>query len=282
MALDNQEADQAVRRVDISGRDRFDLVDQPSPMVDWVRIDRLVIDPDYQRDINAGGWSNIKKIAADFRWSRFSPLLCAPVDGGMFSIIDGQHRAHAAAMCGIEAVPAMIVPVAKAEQARAFSAVNANHTRVSQFHIYRAALAAGDESAIAARDAVEAAGCRLMTAYRSSSHKKPGEVYAVALIRQMIDRGLAQAVTAGLSAIRIYDTTGRVPLYQDFLLRPWLAAVAGCDAPDTEALAAILEAQPPYKVIDVVDRAHEAGKITGPKAELRRKAFAALLREAGL
>lgn len=280
--MDGSIQEPGLRRVVLPGSDRVDLVDQPSPMVDWVRIDRLVIDPDYQREINAGGWKNIRKIADEFRWSRFSPLLCAQTEGGMFSIIDGQHRAHAAAMCGIEAVPAMIVPVSKAEQARAFSAVNANHTRVSQFHIYRAALAAGDESAIKARDAVEAAGCRLMTAYRSSSNKKPGEIYAVALIRQMIDQGRDQAVTAGLSAIRIHDDTGRTALYHDFLLRPWLGAVATVVAPPADDLAAVLDANPPFKVIDVVDRAHEAGKLTGAKAELRRKAFVTILREAGL
>jgi hypothetical protein len=64
-------------------------------------------------------------------WAKFSPVIVAPVEGGMFSIIDGQHRATAAMLRGIEKVPCEIVHIDRARQAEAFAAINGNITRVS-------------------------------------------------------------------------------------------------------------------------------------------------------
>src|SRR5690606_16959607 len=74
---------------------------------------------------------------------RFAPVLCAPIEGGLYSIIDGQHRVHAAAMCGVEAVPCQIVQIDKQEQAASFAAVNGNVTKITAFNLLKAALAAG-------------------------------------------------------------------------------------------------------------------------------------------
>lgn len=67
------------------------------PEIGFVPIDKLVIDDTYQRSIEKRGWANISRIANDFDWSKFSPLMVARLDDGRFAIVDGQHRAHAAA-----------------------------------------------------------------------------------------------------------------------------------------------------------------------------------------
>src|SRR5437868_11859154 len=77
----------------------------PAPDLRWLPIDRLVIDDSYQRPIAFAGRRNINAIANAFDWRRFSPVIVAPVEGGSYAIVDGQHRTTAAAAIGITSVP---------------------------------------------------------------------------------------------------------------------------------------------------------------------------------
>jgi hypothetical protein len=81
------------------------LSDGAAPYMDWIEVKRLVTDKTYQREISRAGSINVERIAEYFEWAKFSPVIVAPVEGGMFSIIDGQHRATAAMLRGIEKVP---------------------------------------------------------------------------------------------------------------------------------------------------------------------------------
>ena len=71
----------------------------------------------------------------------------APVAGGKFAIIDGQHRATAAALIGIETVPAQVIVADRIEQASAFKSINGQVTRVNKLALHHAAVAAGDAEA---------------------------------------------------------------------------------------------------------------------------------------
>jgi len=156
---------QTHRRIDV---DQFEPFPEAPvlqlPVLDWVEISSLVFDETYQRSIEKSGRANIGAIARDFDWRRFTPLLVAPIgDGsGDLAVIDGQHRSHAAALVGFTRVPAMIVDADQAEQARAFSWVNGNTTAVSGFHIFKAALASGENRAVESRKAVEDGGCKVL------------------------------------------------------------------------------------------------------------------------
>lgn len=197
---------------------------------------------------------------------------------GGFAIVDGQHRVHAAKICGFERVPAMIVQMDKREQARSFSWVNDQVTRISTFHIYKAALAANDRWAVACRDAVEAAGCTLMTSNASTNKKQVGQIFAVALIRQLVEKGQSRAVTVGLRALKAYDVTDRVPLYSAVILRPWLTALAVKEEFLDLDLVAFLNTHDPYRVIDRLERLRrESGRTGKTPAKLERDAFVKLL-----
>ena len=263
------------RRIDIEGMTRFDLAPQPAPQMLWVSIDKLVIDDRYQRPLNASNIAAIKRIAADFRWSRFSPVIVAPVEGGSYALIDGQHRAHAASLVGIETIPAMVALVAPEEQALAFIDINTSSIKVQSNNVYRAALTAGAPWAIACRDAVQAAGCKLMTSNRSQKEKKPGEVYAIDLIKQLVARGCGASVTAGLKALLEYEPNNAAN-FSNHLLTPWLGACADCKAGDAE-LIAVLRAKRPWLVIELADQ--KAKLEQRPKAPARRNAFVSMIRE---
>ncbi len=268
-----------LRQIDVQNCEPVTPVDQPAPMLDWIPISKIVIDDDYQRELKPNNWAAIRRIAANFHWSRFSPVLLAPIEGGLYSCIDGQHRAHAAAICGFDRVPAMITTVTKAEQARAFVHVNGSQIRVSGHQVYRAALAAREPWAVECAEAVEAAGCRLMFSNSSSNAKKPGEVFCIGLIRKLVAEGKAWAVTAGLRAIREYDDQGKAALYADFVLTPWLNGCAADRAFEEADLVAALRKRNPYNVIEAANRIAEVEK--KPAAQMRRQFFVQLIKSHG-
>lgn len=263
------------RRIDIEGMQPCELASQPAPQILWVELDQLLIDDRYQRPLNAGNRAAIKRIAADFRWSRFTPVIVAPAEGGGYALIDGQHRAHAAALVGIKSIPAMVALVAPEEQAQAFIDINTRQIRVTGHQIYRAALTAGEYWAQACHDAVAEAGCRLMTSKYSLSARKPGQVFAIGTIRGLIEARQNAAVTAGLKAMLDYDPDSVVN-FNDALLTPWLKAAAETGA-RADVLIEALRARRPWLVIDAADRmADEQHK---PKATMRRDFFVAAIRE---
>lgn len=270
-----------LRSVEISGRPTVEPAPQAAPQLMWVKLSDLVVDDTYQRPLARNNWAAIDKIAANFRWSRFSPVLVAPIPGGRFAIVDGQHRAHAALMCGFDSVPAMIVPMEPAEQAKAFTWVNGQVTRVTPGQVFKAALASGEPWALRCRDFVEAAGCRLMTSHQKRAEdKKPGHLFCLGLVRKHVFGGTDWAVTAGLQAIRAYDgEKGRVALYSDHILQPWINAIATDIGFVSLDLADVLRRRDPFLVIEAADRmaSAEAGR---PSVHLRVQAFVALLRQA--
>ena len=245
-----------------------------APQLRWVELSDLVIDERYQRPLLPNNMVAIQKIARAFSWSQFSPVLVAPVEGGRYAIIDGQHRAHAAALCGFAQVPAMIVMVEPTAQAQAFVHINTSHTPVRAEALYRAALVAGEGWALRARSAVENAGCRLMTFNATTKSKKPFEVYATALIRQMVEAKHDLAITAGLRALVDLDSAS-VANFSNTLLAPWLGAVGQVNGGHKADLLAVLRKNRPWHVLERAERwAVENHK---PAGRAKRDAFAALI-----
>lgn len=202
----------------------------PAPMLQWIDIALLVVDDSYQRPLERGNWSNIRKIAKNFRWSMFSPVFVAPVEGGKFAIIDGQHRTHAAALCGVEQVPCQVVTMNHTEQAAAFAAVNGTVTHVTIWHIFKAALAAGEEWATKALTIAEEGGCRLMTSNSSAINKKPGEIYGIRMFSEVVEKYDRDVVVTALKCIRQTEGLNETAeIWNTFTFKPILHAM--CQRP---------------------------------------------------
>jgi len=149
------------------------------PMLEWIKLERLVIDETFQRQIREQGRRNVLRIAENFSWSCFTPVIVAPVEGGLYSIIDGQHRATAAKLAGAETVPCQVVLIDRQAQASAFKAINGNVTKMSPMQLWRASLAAGEEQAVALAAAAKDADLELLT-YPVPKHlQRPGQTMAV-------------------------------------------------------------------------------------------------------
>jgi hypothetical protein len=160
------------------------LSDGAAPYMDWIEVKRLVTDKTYQREISRAGSINVERIAEYFEWAKFSPVIVAPVEGGMFSIIDGQHRATAAMLRGIEKVPCEIVHIDRARQAEAFAAINGNITRVSAQVVYYARLTGKDPEAEEMARVLSAAEVTVCRGAKTLRTMKRGETNAVGAIFQ--------------------------------------------------------------------------------------------------
>lgn len=258
-----------LRAIDVGDRPRQPAPASARPELRWVALADLVVDDRYQRPMLENNWRAVERIAARFDWAKFQPLLVAPLDDGRFAVIDGQHRAHAAALCGLRDVPCAIVDLGLAGQAQAFAAVNSAVIRITPLQVFKAALAAGEPWAVQAEAAVSAAGARLMTFSKSGKDKKAGEVFCVGRIRAFVEKGEAKAVERALRALREFDHDKRAALWTEYILIPWIKAVAMLPGASDRALVAALLVRDPFKVIEGYQ---------GPSAGVERpRAFRAMI-----
>jgi hypothetical protein len=238
------------------------LREQPAPMLDWVKIADLRIDDRYQRPLTARNWAAIRAIAANFQWTAFTPIMCAPIEGGLYAVIDGQHRAHAAALCGIERVTATIVPVSPKDQAIAFVAVNSG-IKVSAHQTFRAQLAAQTPEALAIAEACEEAGCTALTYPPSSNSRKPRELSNIGFLRACITKGQRAELVIALKAITAHDTQGKAALYTDYILAPLVGAILKSGVTDPARITRALNKRNPFKTLEAAERiAKEQNKPT--------------------
>lgn len=220
-----------LRTIDVAGEDRRPAPKDTRPELRWIRIDQLVINTGYQRAIEARGRQTIRKIADNFSWSKFGALDVNQVGDTTFEIIDGQHRTHAAALCGIDEVPALVKVLTPQQAAAAFSWINGMVTALTPNQVFRAALAALEPWAVQCDATVSRAGCKLMTYNKSAAHKKPGEVFCVSMIRQLVaaDKGtFLVAVLDGLMVDACRGAATDPALFGAMWLRTLTEAAQSC------------------------------------------------------
>jgi hypothetical protein len=172
-----------------------------APMLRWLRIADLVIDPIYQRPITGNGRHNVDRIARSFSWSCFSPVVVSPVEGGKFAIIDGQHRTTAAAILGLENVPCQIVIAAREEQAIAFKAINGATTPISQMALQAAGLAGNDAWAVQIAQVCHCANVELLRYPVPVSRQAPGQTMAVGAISRCLKKYGEETLTMALQCV---------------------------------------------------------------------------------
>ena len=121
------------------------------PVLQYCTPDQLGVDPLYQRDLDARSRQLINRIAGNWDWNLFQPLVVARRDDGRLFVVDGQHRLAAARLRrDVMQLPCVIfASAAPAEEADVFVKLNQERRPLSAYALYNAALATGDEAAIA-------------------------------------------------------------------------------------------------------------------------------------
>jgi hypothetical protein len=170
-------------------------------MLHWLQVADLAIDPTYQRPVTGKGRRNVQRIAREFSWSCFSPVVVSPIEGGKYAIIDGQHRTTAAALLGLESVPCQVVIAAREEQAAAFKAINGITTPISRMALHAAAVTANEEEAIKIADVCNRAKVRLLRYPVPADKQEAGHTMAVGAIARCLRRYGEETLITALQCV---------------------------------------------------------------------------------
>jgi hypothetical protein len=158
----------------------------PAPILQWIEIEKLVVDTEYQREIGRRGTANVQQIADNFDWSKFAPVIVAPIEGGQFAIVDGQHRTTAAMLRAQKQVPCQVVQADRSKQAAAYAAVNGSITKTTAQQLFHAKVAARDAQALQLSEVCAVAGVEIVRRNLVQAQAKPGETQAVAALTRCL------------------------------------------------------------------------------------------------
>lgn len=169
------------------------------PVLQFALPDELEIDAEYQRALDFSSDQLIRRIAENWDWTLYQPLAVSRRADGRLFVIDGQHRLAAARLRGdIPQLPCTITEFASATaEAASFVALNQQRKPLNAMELFRAAVASGEEEAVAIASAMRTAGLQLAphTNYRAW---KPGMVCNVASLRGAWRRYDAAACEAAM------------------------------------------------------------------------------------
>lgn len=180
----------------------------PPPDLAWLPVDRLDVDPAYQRTLDTpAGQKLIAKIAAEFDWMKFGAILTVPGEadegGPRWKILDGQHRAAGArARGGIPHLPAVVHREASlAEQAAAFVGANRDRLAVSAQALFHARLVAGDPDCVTIARLCREAGIEVLRYPLAAAKVPAGKTAAVPVLLRCLKRHGEAATATAIAAV---------------------------------------------------------------------------------
>jgi hypothetical protein len=224
-----------------------------APILRWLPIAELFVDPAYNRPILSKGRRTVERIARNFTWSCFAPVVVAAAEGGKFAIIDGLHRTTAAALVGFESVPCQIVTATREEQAVAFKVINRTTTPVSNTAFYAAGLVASESWAVRLAEVCVRAEVQLLRYPVPVDRQSTGQTMAIATLAQCLKRYGEETLITALQCVT--QTTNNRPGALSARMIKALCAVLGGDPVLRDSGLALLEA---FDAIDLMALAGSA------------------------
>ena len=168
-----------------------------APILRWLAVADLVIDPTYHPPLVGRSRRKVNLIAHAFSWSCFTPVMVAPLQGGKFAIIDGQHRTAAAALAGFDSVPCQIVIADREAQAAACKTINNTCQPISRMALHAAAIGASEKWAVQLVEICARAEVELLHYPVPVDRQSPGQTMAIGAVAQCLKRyGESTLITA--------------------------------------------------------------------------------------
>ena len=174
------------------------------PSLEQVPIDRLHVDPAYQRATDTPlSRRIIAGMVREWKWALCQPLVVSRRIDGLLFVIDGQHRlAGARARGDLPYLPCVILSsLDLAGEARAFVGLNTEHQRLSQADKFNGMLAFGDPDAQRVSALLEATGWRIVRSTNTQG-MKPGDLTCAPMLVRELKWSSEEIVRHALVALR--------------------------------------------------------------------------------
>lgn len=188
------------------------------PVIEFVDPRALAIEDSYQRQLSERSVALIHRIVRQFDWRAFKPPIVARAADGTLMVIDGQHTAiGAASHPHVASIPVVVVDAGEVvDRAGAFLRHNRDRVGMTPMQIHHAALAAGDEVAVAVDDACRRAGARVLrnpqagttrvgdtmaVSTVSTICKQRGVVFTARLLKILVEAGQAPIDALSIKAV---------------------------------------------------------------------------------
>ena len=230
------------------------------PILRWLPIADLIIDPALQQPISRRGRRNVNRIAEAFSWSCFSPVIVAPFAQDKFVIIDGQHRTTAAALIGFDRVPCQVVTGSPAQLAVARKAINGQVT--SRLALHGAATDANENLAVQMSDICARTDVELLRYPVPVDRQTPGQTMAVGALTQCLKRYGEETLISALQCVT--QTPNNHPGMLSARMIKALCAVLHSDKKCRDSGLALLEAFDEINLAAIATTA--AARAAGKKA----------------
>lgn len=175
------------------------------PTLEWRPLPELGIDPVYQRAITAAtSQTLIRRIASFWDWGLCQPLAVARRPDGSLMVVDGQHRLEAARLRrDVPHLPCVITSYPnQGDEAAAFVALNQQRRPLSKIDLFKAALAAEDDQAVAIARVITEAGLTL-AGHTNYTAWKPGNIANISGIQSAWAAHGEPVVLPALRALRL-------------------------------------------------------------------------------
>lgn len=180
------------------------------PSIELVDPRTLCVEDRYQRQLSERSVALIHRIIEQFDWRAFKPPIVARDADGTLMVIDGQHTAiGAASHPHVELIPVVVVSAGEVvDRAKAFLRHNRDRVGMTPMQIHHAALAAGDEVAVAVDEACKKAGARVLRNPQSTS-MRIGDTMAVTTISTICKQ---RGVNFTARLLKILVEAGQAPI----------------------------------------------------------------------
>lgn len=120
-----------------------------------IPLGNLVVDRDYQRDINE---SAVQRIVNNFDANKFEPPTVNERSKTVFALIDGQHRYEVARRLSMPTMTCRVIKVDHATEARLFVELNRNRIWVTPVARFKAEVDAGNPAALEIKECAATRG----------------------------------------------------------------------------------------------------------------------------
>lgn len=174
------------------------------PSLEQIPIDRLNVDPAYQRATDSSASARIIfSMYKCWDWTLCQPLVVSRRADGSLYVLDGQHRLAGARRRGdILYLPCVVLAgIGISDEAKTFVSLNQERQRLSQADIFHGMLAAGDEHAKIALTIIEETRWRVVKG-RNTATRAAGELDCAPMITRQVKAGGADAVRFALSILK--------------------------------------------------------------------------------